>query len=47
MNENIARIRKAFVEKFDEHLANSYIITGERGSQYSIKLDRELITWEE
>lgn len=47
LNENIARIRKAFVEKFDEHLANNYIITGERGSQYSIPLDRDLITWEE
>ena len=45
LNENIARIRKAFVEKFDEHLANNYIITGERGSQYSIPLDRELIIW--
>lgn len=47
LNENIARIRKAFVEKFDDHLANNYIITGERGSQYSIPLDRNLITWEE
>ena len=47
LNENIARIRKAFVEKFDEHLANNYIVTGERGLQYSIPLERELITWEE
>lgn len=47
LNENLARFRKAFVEKFDEHLANNYIITGERGSQYSIPLDRDLITWEE
>ncbi len=47
LNENIARIRKAFVEKFDEHLANNYIITGERGSNYSIPLDRNLIVWEE
>lgn len=47
LNENIARIRKAFVEKFDEHLANNYIITGERGSQYLIPLNRELIIWEE
>lgn len=47
LNENIARIKKAFVEKFDEHLANNYIITGERGLQYSIPLDRNLITWEE
>ncbi len=47
LNENLARIRKAFVEKFDEHLASNYIITGERGSLYSIPLNRELITWEE
>ena len=47
LNENIARIRKAFVEKFDEHLANNYIITGERGSQYLIPLNRDLIIWEE
>lgn len=47
LNENIARVRKAFIEKFDEHLANNYIITGERGMQYSIQLDRSLITWEE
>ncbi|MGM9691717.1 MAG: hypothetical protein ACI3X6_00745, partial [Alloprevotella sp.] len=47
LNENLARIRKAFVEKFDEHLANNYIISGERGAAYSIPLDRDLITWEE
>lgn len=47
LNENIARIRKAFVEKFDEHLAQNYIISGERGLQYSIPLDRNLISWEE
>ena len=47
LNENLARIRKAFVEKFDEHLANNYIILGERGAAYSIPLDRDLITWEE
>ena len=47
LNENLSRIRKAFVEKFDEHLANNYIILGERGAAYSISLDRDLITWEE
>lgn len=47
LNENIARIRKAFVEKFDEHLANNYIISGERGLEYSVPLDRDLIKWEE
>ena len=43
LNENIARVRKAFVEKFDEHLANNYIITGERGERYAIRLDRALV----
>lgn len=47
LNENFARIRQAFMEKFDEHLAWRYIISGERGSEYRIPLDRELITWEE
>lgn len=47
LNENIARIRKAFVEKFDEHLAANYIVTGERGQQYAVPLDRDLISWEE
>jgi hypothetical protein len=41
LNENIARIRKAFIEKFEEHLANNYIITGERGSHYSIPSQSE------
>ena len=47
LNENLARIRKAFVEKFDEHLAINYIVTGERGSRYAIPLDRDLVVWEE
>lgn len=47
LNENLARIRKAFVEKFDEHLAINYIVTGERGSRYSIPLARDLVVWEE
>lgn len=47
LNENIARIRKAFIEKFDEHLANKYIITGERGLEYTIPLNRNLVIWKE
>lgn len=47
LNENIARIRKAFVDKFDNHLACNYYISSERGMQYSIPLDRNLINWEE
>lgn len=47
LNENIARIRKAFVEKFDEHLATNYIVTGERGERYAIRLDRALVEGDE
>ena len=47
MNENLARIRKAFVEKFDERLARNYIITGDKGSEYLIPLDRKLIEWKD
>ena len=47
VNETLARIRKAFVEKFDEHLACNYIVTGERVSTYSIPLDRNLVVWQE
>lgn len=46
LNENIARIKKAFVEKFDEHLACNYIIAGKAGDSYSIPLDRDLVEWE-
>lgn len=47
INENIARIRCAFVRKFDEHLAKNYIVTGKKGETYSIPLDRKLVEWEE
>lgn len=47
INENVARIRNAFVEKFDMHLAEQYLVTGDKGENYSIRLDRNLITWEE
>lgn len=46
-NENIARIRKAFVEKFDEHLSKHYIVTGTPGGAYAIPLDRNLILWQD
>ena len=47
INENVARIRKAFVEKFDEHLAQNYFVRGERAGSYGISLDRSLVVWEE
>lgn len=46
-NENIARIRKAFVEKFDERLAKHYIVRGTAGCEYKIDLDRDLVIWDE
>lgn len=47
INENLARIRKAFVEKFDEHLSKNYIVQGTPGAAYSVSLDRDLIIWQE
>lgn len=47
INENVARIRKAFVEKFDERLAKNYIITGTKGESYKIALNRDIVIWEE
>jgi hypothetical protein len=46
INEKCARIRAAFINKFDEHLAKNYFITGERGEAKKISLPRELVVWE-
>lgn len=46
INEKCARIREAFVTKFDERLAKHYIITGERGEPKRITLQQDMITWE-
>lgn len=47
INENIARIRAAFIKNFDEHLAQNYFVTGKKGETYSISLDRSLVEWED
>ncbi len=47
INENCARIRAAFLSKFDDHLARNYYITGLRGEPKRITLPRELVRWEE
>ena len=44
INENVARIRKAFVEKF---LAQNYFVKGERAGLYGISLDPSLVVWDE
>lgn len=46
INEKCARIREAFISRFDERLAENYIVTGERTTPKRIKLDSELIIWE-
>lgn len=46
INEKCARIRAAFIDKFDEHLAKNYFITGERGEAKKIILPRDLVIWE-
>ena len=47
INEKCARIRGAFLLKFDEHLARSYYIDGLRAQPKKIALPRELVLWEE
>ena len=46
INEKCARIREAFVAKFDEHLAEKYFITGKRGEPKGVRLPRELVNWD-
>jgi hypothetical protein len=46
INEKCARIRGAFVGRFDDHLARHYYIDGLRGEAKKIALPRELVVWE-
>ena len=46
INEKRARIREAFITKFDEHLAKNYFVTGARGEAKRITLQRDLVEWE-
>ena len=46
INEKCARIRSAFVRHFDDHLAENYYITGDRGKEKKIALTRNLVEWE-
>lgn len=47
INEKCARIRGAFVGKFDNDLADNYYINGLRAEPKKIYLSQELIIWEE
>lgn len=46
INEKCSRIREAFINVFDISLASNYIITGDRGREKKIILDRSLVTFE-
>ena len=46
INEKVARIREAFVTRFNERLATNYIIHGERGEAKRIPLHREFVEWQ-
>ena len=46
INEKCARIRGAFISKFDEELAQHYYIYGRRGEPKKISLPRDLVIWE-
>ena len=43
INEKVARIREAFITRFDKRLAINYIIHGERGEAKYIPLHREFV----
>lgn len=46
INEKCARIRAAFLGKFDDYMAKSYYIDGVRGEAKKIVLPRNLVFWE-
>lgn len=46
INEKCARIRGAFISRFDENLAKHYYINGWRGEAKKIDLPRDLVIWE-
>ena len=46
LNIVLSKIKAAFVNKIDEHLAKHYYIIGTKGDTYKIPLDRQLVVWE-
>ena len=46
INEKCARIRAAFVDKFNDRLAKNYYISGTRAGVKKIMLSRDLVVWE-
>ena len=46
INEKVSRIRTAFISQVTDKLANNYYISGSRGADKSITLDRSLVIYE-
>ena len=46
INEKCARIRAAFVGQFDDYMAKSYYVDGQRGEAKKIALPRNMVVWE-
>ena len=46
INEKCARIRGAFLGQFDNYMAKSYYVDGQRGKVKKIALPRNLVIWE-
>ena len=46
INEKCARIREAFISKFEEGLAEPYIVRGKRGCPKGISIPREMVEWQ-
>ena len=46
INEKCARIREAFISKFEESLIEPYIVRGKRGEPKGISLPREMVEWQ-
>lgn len=47
INEKCARIKEAFVQRFDDRLARHYYISGKRGEPKRIMLAPKLVVWEQ
>ena len=45
INEKCARIRAAFVGQFDDYMAKSYYVDGQRGEAKKIALPRNMVFW--
>ncbi len=45
INEKCSRIKEAFLKRFDEPIARWYYITGDRGKEKVIRLDRCMVSW--